>query len=50
MVLGEGLQHDNRQMCILRSPVHPICLDARGDALIHQIGFELYWNSKQGDA
>ncbi len=50
MVLGKGLSEDNRQMCILRSPVHPICLHVMGDALIHQIGFNLYWNNKQGGA
>jgi hypothetical protein len=50
LILGEGLSDDERHMCILRSPNHPICLHVMGDALIHQIGFNLYWNSKQGDA
>jgi hypothetical protein len=49
VVLGENLPEDNRQMCILRSPVHPICLHVIGDALVHQIGFNLYWNSKRTD-
>lgn len=43
---GDGLTDDHRQMCILRSPFHPICLHVMGDALIHEIGFRLYWNSK----
>ncbi|MFB3813496.1 MAG: hypothetical protein ACE14L_05235 [Terriglobales bacterium] len=48
VVLGKGLTSDHRQMCILRSPVHPICLDVMGDALVHAIGFNLYWSSKTG--
>jgi len=50
LVLGERLSDDTRQMCILRSPVHPICLLVMGDELIHEINFTLYWNSKQGGA
>jgi hypothetical protein len=50
LLFGEGLTDDNRQMCILRSPVHPICLHVRGDALIHAIAFNLYWNSKGNES
>jgi len=46
LVLGKSLTDDHRQMCILRSAVHPICLHVLGDALVHSIGFSLYSNSK----
>jgi hypothetical protein len=46
LLLGEGLTDDLRQMCILRSPVHPIGLYVQGDALVHAIAFSLYWSSK----
>jgi hypothetical protein len=47
VVLGENLSDDTRKMCILRSPVHPICLHVSADSLVHQIGFNLYWNSRR---
>jgi hypothetical protein len=47
LVFGEDLSEDTRKMCILLSPVHPICLHKLGDALVHEIGFSLYWNSKR---
>jgi hypothetical protein len=47
LVFGNTIPEDTRKMCILRSPVHPICLHVMGDALIHQIGFNLYWNFKR---
>jgi hypothetical protein len=46
LALGKGLTDDQRRMCILRSPDHPICLNVLGDELVHAIGFSLYWNSK----
>jgi hypothetical protein len=45
--MGENLSEDMRKMCILRSPVHPIVLYVDGDALVHQIGFHLYWNHQR---
>jgi hypothetical protein len=47
LVLGDDLPDDTRKMCILRSPVHPICLHSMGDALVHEIGFSLYLNNKR---
>jgi hypothetical protein len=46
LVMGEDLSEDTRKMCILRSPVHPIALYTGGDALVHQIGYSLYWNNR----
>ena len=46
-VLGEKLSEDTRKMCILRSPAHPICLLVNADSLLHQIGLNLYWNSRR---
>ena len=46
LLLGEELSDDSRKMCILRSPVHPLCLYAGGDALVHAIEYNLYLESK----
>jgi hypothetical protein len=49
IVIGKNLSEDNRRMCILRSPDHPICLYVKGDELIHNIGLSLFLNSKNRD-
>ena len=48
LVLGEQLIEDTRNMCILRSPFHPLCLYIGGDALVHAIELTLYMKNKRG--
>lgn len=47
LVLGEQLAEDTRKMCILRSPFHPLCVDGRGDTLVHEIGLNLYMQNER---
>lgn len=46
LLSGESLTQDNRNMCILRSPFHPICLYIGADALALSIAYNLYLNDK----
>ncbi len=46
LLLGKGITNDDRKMCILRSPSHPICLSTCADALPGQISYELYTHKK----
>ncbi len=47
LLLGEHITADDRNMCILRSASHPICLSACADALPSQISYDLYRNGRQ---
>jgi hypothetical protein len=47
LLLGEKIPEHSRQMCILRSPSHPICRYVGADALFHEISYELYTNKKR---
>jgi len=42
LIQGEELSDDTRKMCILRSPLHPLCLYVGADALVHAIQYNLY--------
>lgn len=44
LFFGEKLSDEHRKWCILRSPFHPICSYAGADALLGQIGLNLYKN------
>jgi hypothetical protein len=46
LLVGENLTEDNRKMCILRSPFHPLCLYVGADALAHSIAYRLYMHDK----
>ena len=48
LLLMGDLTEDQRNMCILRSPFHPIALYVGGDALVHQISYNLYIENKGG--